>query len=168
MAAGQQAAYRHIHAGVSVLVHAERSGTCTVGMPCFGTTNHVCPQVKIKVNALHGHLPYVQQCCDQLGHFHPTAAFVVAQLSAGGEVLGLGTQTTYAETLQEGCIWSEWITFCVKVCDPPLPHPLHNPHLSPLLHIYSPDPHPRCTCIFELPQQKLLAIAAQSTAQQTA
>jgi hypothetical protein len=72
-------------------------------------------QVKIKVNALHGHLPYVQQCCDQLGHFHPTAAFVVAQLSAGGEVLGLETQTTYAETLQEGCIWSEWITFCVKV-----------------------------------------------------
>lgn len=72
-------------------------------------------QVKVKVNALHGHLPYVKQCCEQLGHFHPTAAFVVAQLSAGGEVLGLETQTTYAETLQEGCSWAEWLTFCVKV-----------------------------------------------------
>lgn len=72
-------------------------------------------QVKVKVSALHGQLPYVQQCCDQLGHFHPTAAFVVAQLSAGGQVLGLATQTTYADTLQEGCMWSEWLTFCVKV-----------------------------------------------------
>jgi hypothetical protein len=72
-------------------------------------------QVKVKVAALHGQLPYVQQVSEQLGHFHPTAAFVVATLSAGGEVLGLETQTTYAETQQEGCMWAEWLTFCVKV-----------------------------------------------------
>jgi hypothetical protein len=71
--------------------------------------------VKVKVNSLHGHLPYAQQCREQLGHFHPTAAFVVASLSAGGEVLGLETQTTYSDTLQEGCMWAEWLTFCVKV-----------------------------------------------------
>lgn len=74
------------------------------------------PQVRVKVNSLHGVLPYVQQAQDQLGHFHPTAAFVVASLSAGGEVLGLQTQTTYTDTLQEGAMWAEWLTFCVKVC----------------------------------------------------
>lgn len=73
-------------------------------------------QVRVKVNSLHGVLPYVQQAQDQLGHFHPTAAFVVATLSAGGDVLGLQTQTTYTDTLQEGAMWAEWLTFCVKVC----------------------------------------------------
>jgi hypothetical protein len=79
------------------------------------THPHPNTQVKVKVNSLHGHLPYAQQCKEQLGHFHPTAAFVVASLSAGGEVLGLETQTTYTDTLQEGCMWAEWLTFCVKV-----------------------------------------------------
>lgn len=72
----------------------------------------------MKVNSLHGVLPYVQQAQDQLGQFHPTAAFVVATLSAGGEVLGLQTQTTYTDTLQEGAMWAEWLTFCVKVGRP--------------------------------------------------
>lgn len=69
----------------------------------------------MKVNALHGHLPYTQQCAEQLGRFQPTSAFIVGTLSAGGEVLGLQTQTAYADTLQDGCRWSEWLTFCVKV-----------------------------------------------------
>lgn len=65
---------------------------------------------------MYGILPGLRRKRDQLGGFQPTATVAVAQLIASGEVLGLETKTTYAETTMEGCSWSEWLTFCVKVC----------------------------------------------------
>jgi len=110
------------------------SNGAVLNMACHASVH----QVKVKVSALHGQLPYVQQCCDQLGHFHPTAAFAVAQLSAGGQVLGLATQTTYADTMQEGCMWSEWLTFCVKVR--PSHHPLPEVGLNHASGVAIPQP----------------------------
>lgn len=106
-----------------------RCALCTGDSSCWRSSpisldTHVPPlvcsaallwQVKVKVCGLYGCLPYVRRCQDQLGSCHPTAAFAVAQLVAGGEVVGLETKTTYAETTAEGCSWSEWLTFCVKV-----------------------------------------------------
>jgi hypothetical protein len=72
--------------------------------------------VKVKVASCSGALPYVARRAEQQpGPPQPTAAFVVAQLVAGGEVLGLETKTTYADTGCEGCLWDEWLTFCIKV-----------------------------------------------------
>jgi hypothetical protein len=67
------------------------------------------------VCSLYGCLPGVRRKHDLQEAAQPTAAFAVAQLVAGGEVLGLEAKTTYAETMLEGCNWSEWLTFCVKV-----------------------------------------------------
>jgi hypothetical protein len=78
-----------------------------------------CPalhvQVKVRICSLYGCLPGVRRQHDLQEAAQPTAAFAVAQLVAGGEVLGLEAKTTYAETMLEGCNWSEWLTFCVKV-----------------------------------------------------
>lgn len=65
--------------------------------------------------SLVGRLPYVTRSADSGGHARPSAAYVVALLVAGGEVLGLEVKTTYAETSVEGAVWAEWLTFCVKV-----------------------------------------------------
>eukprot|EP00878_Enallax_costatus_P036478 GHUV01040968.1.p1 GENE.GHUV01040968.1~~GHUV01040968.1.p1 ORF type:complete len:502 (+),score=176.25 GHUV01040968.1:517-2022(+) len=76
-------------------------------------------QVKVKVCSLFGTLPCLKSRQYQLGSFRPSAVFVVAQLVASGEVLGLETKTTYAETTVEGCSWAEWLTFCAKYRDLP-------------------------------------------------
>ncbi|KAF6260720.1 phosphatidylinositol 3-kinase [Scenedesmus sp. NREL 46B-D3] len=75
--------------------------------------------VRVRVCSLYGCLPGVRRTHDLREAAQPTAAFAVAQLVAGGEVLGLEAKTTYAETMLEGCNWSEWLTFCVKYRDLP-------------------------------------------------
>ena len=69
----------------------------------------------MRVSDLQGQLPSFRHQYDERG-IRPTAAYVVAQLTAAQEDLGLDARTTYGESSSSGCVWGEWLTFCVKVC----------------------------------------------------
>jgi hypothetical protein len=101
-------------------IHARQCSVPNTTHPCNQLTSCTAPspslpQVKVRICSLYGCLPGVRRKHDLQEAAQPTAAFAVAQLVAGGEVLGLEAKTTYAETMLEGCNWGEWLTFCVKV-----------------------------------------------------
>jgi hypothetical protein len=97
-------------------------------------------QVKAKVVNLQGQLPiHRPQRLEDLTQLQPAALYVEAKLHTPEEMIGLETKTTYAESLQDGCLWNEWLTFCVKV-RPPSVYLLSPFHPSPsLLHIPKPN-----------------------------
>ena len=70
----------------------------------------------MRVSDLQGQLPSsCSACCGGQEASQP-AVYVVAYLTAAGDVLGLDMRTTFAEAGPSGCAWGEWLTFCVKVC----------------------------------------------------
>ncbi|KAF8067321.1 Phosphatidylinositol 3-kinase [Scenedesmus sp. PABB004] len=97
-------------------------------------------QVRVRLAALHGAPPYARRRRDAGEGGRPTSAFAVAQLVAGGEVLGLEAKTTYADAGPDGCAWDEWLTFCVKYRDLP------------------PDTY-LCVSVYELAEGAPLALA---------
>eukprot|EP00195_Chlamydomonas_chlamydogama_P005209 CAMPEP_0202907580 /NCGR_PEP_ID=MMETSP1392-20130828/43122_1 /ASSEMBLY_ACC=CAM_ASM_000868 /TAXON_ID=225041 /ORGANISM="Chlamydomonas chlamydogama, Strain SAG 11-48b" /LENGTH=284 /DNA_ID=CAMNT_0049596549 /DNA_START=57 /DNA_END=908 /DNA_ORIENTATION=- len=78
-------------------------------------------QVKVRVSDLQGRLPSFREVYDlDVPSTSTSAVYVVARLTAGKDLLGLEARTTYSDSAVSGCIWGEWLTFCVKYRD--LPH----------------------------------------------
>jgi hypothetical protein len=71
----------------------------------------------VRVNEYQGQLPSHQHDEEHLSSSSrsSTAVHVVASLTAGGNILGLETRTTYTESNACGSEWGEWLVFCVKV-----------------------------------------------------
>jgi len=73
-------------------------------------------QVRVRVCEFLGPLPSQKHSQDtSVSRPSSTAVYVVASLSAGGNILGLETRTTYAESNPCGSEWGEWLVFCFKV-----------------------------------------------------
>eukprot|EP00200_Dunaliella_tertiolecta_P009890 CAMPEP_0202375868 /NCGR_PEP_ID=MMETSP1127-20130417/6472_1 /ASSEMBLY_ACC=CAM_ASM_000462 /TAXON_ID=3047 /ORGANISM="Dunaliella tertiolecta, Strain CCMP1320" /LENGTH=1054 /DNA_ID=CAMNT_0048973485 /DNA_START=2551 /DNA_END=5712 /DNA_ORIENTATION=+ len=77
-------------------------------------------QVRVRICEFLGLLPSQKQQLQDVSGSRSTAVYVVASLTAGGNILGLETRTTYAESNACGSEWGEWLVFCVKYRD--LPH----------------------------------------------
>ncbi|KAL6752332.1 putative phosphatidylinositol 3-kinase [Haematococcus lacustris] len=85
---------------------------------CFHLSCDINLQVRIRISNLLGELPWFRQTTEH-GLSVLGAASVTASLRSACEVLGLETQTTYIEASPTGCVWGEWLTFCVKYRDLP-------------------------------------------------
>lgn len=71
----------------------------------------------MRASDLQGQLPSYRNSnsLDDSSDVGPSAVCVAAQLTSAGDTLGLEARTTYVDSSTSGCVWGEWLTFCVKV-----------------------------------------------------
>lgn len=90
---------------------------------------------RVRVSDLQGQLASFRAHYDDNSDAKPTAVFVVARITSCEETLGLETRTTYVDSSPSGCVWGEWLTFCVKVRIASYPPP---PWLASCPNLLSP------------------------------
>ncbi|KAK9811578.1 hypothetical protein WJX72_006428 [[Myrmecia] bisecta] len=78
-------------------------------------------QFRVRVDKLLGRLPAYLDCTpeDLVEGVRPSSLYVVGQLCAHGEVLGLPSRSRYAEAGLQDCTWGTWLAFPVKYRDLP-------------------------------------------------